>query len=118
MLNYTKRNCCGDVTCTFGETALTVDSIYYDAATVAYEDITSVGYAEDMAVGSRTFGFASARLSMGSFQNEELGSHTRYTYNNCGDCVVIRVEEKILVINAKTPEATQEIYNTLLGKIK
>ena len=108
----------GDVTCTLGETALTVDSIYYDAATVAYEDITSVEYAEDMAVGSRTFGFASARLSMGSFQNEELGSHTRYTYNGCKACVIIRVEEKALVINAKTPEATKELYTTLLEKIK
>lgn len=108
----------GDVTCTFGETSLTVDSIYYDAATVAYEDITSVEYAEDMAVGARTFGFASARLSMGSFQNEELGSHTRYTYNGCKACVIIRVEEKTLVINAKTPEGTKELYTTLLEKIK
>ena len=108
----------GDVTCTFGETAMTVDSIYYDAATVSYEDITFVEYEEDMSTGRRTFGFASARLSLGSFQNEELGTHTRYTYNGCKACVIIRVEEKILVINAKTPEATRELYNTLLEEIK
>ncbi len=108
----------GDVTCTFGETSFTVDSIYYDASTVAYEDITSVNYTADLSIGTRTFGFASARLSLGSFQNEELGSHTRYTYNGCKDQIIIRVEEKILVINAKTPSATREIYNTLMEKIK
>ena len=107
----------GDVTCSFGETALTVDSIYYDAATVAYEDITSVEYEEDMSTGRRTFGFGSAKLSLGNFKNEELGTHTRYTYNGCKACVIIRVAEKILVINAKTPEATRELYTTLLSKI-
>ena len=108
----------GDVDCTFGETSFTVDSIYYDASTVSYEDITSVEYAENMSTGRRTFGFASARLSLGSFQNEELGSHTRYTYNSCKSTIVIRAEEKILVINAKTPEATRELYNNLLEKTK
>jgi len=108
----------GDVTCTFGETAMTVDSIYYDSATVDYEDITSVEYKEDIKTGSRTFGFGSAKLSLGNFKNEELGTHTRYTYNGCKACVIIRVGEKILVINAKTPEATRELYITLLSKIK
>ena len=108
----------GDVTCTFGETTFTVDSIYYDSTEVAYEDITSIKYTADLSNGSRTFGFASAKLSLGEFRNEELGSHTRYTYNSCKACVVIRVEEKILVINAKTPEATRELYNILLEKTK
>ena len=108
----------GDVTCTFGETTFTVDSIYYDSTEVAYEDITSIKYTADLSIGSRTFGFASAKLSLGEFRNEELGSHTRYTYNSCKACVVIRVEEKILVINAKTPEATRDLYNILLEKTK
>lgn len=108
----------GDVTCTFGETTFTVDSIYYDSTEVAYEDITSIKYTADLSIGSRTFGFASAKLSLGEFRNEELGSHTRYTYNSCKAAIIIRAEEKILVINAKTPEATRELYNTLLEKIK
>ena len=108
----------GDVDCTLGETALTVDSIYYDATTVAYEDITSVEYAEDMSTGSRTFGFGSAKLSMGRFRNEELGAHTRYTYNSCKACIIIRAEESILVINAKTPDATRELYTAILEKNK
>ena len=108
----------GDVTCTFGETTFTVDSIYYDSTEVAYEDITSIKYTADLSIGSRTFGFASAKLSLGEFRNEELGSHTRYTYNGCKDKIIIQVGEKILVINAKTPEATRELYNMLLEKMK
>ena len=108
----------GDVSCTLEETSLTVDSIYYESTTIAYEDITSVEFAETMATGRRTFGFGSAKLSLGIFVNDDLGSHTRYTYNSCKAAIIIRAEEKILVINAKTPEATREIYNTLLEKIK
>jgi hypothetical protein len=95
-----------------------VDSIYYDASTVSYEDITSVEYAENMSTGRRTLGFASAKLSLGIFVNDDLGSHTRYTYNSCKSAIVIRAEEKILLINAKTPEATRELYNMLLEKTK
>jgi hypothetical protein len=56
--------------------------------------------------------------SCGIFVNDDLGSHTRYAYNSCKSAIVIRAEEKILVINAKTPEATWEIYNNLLEKTK
>jgi hypothetical protein len=108
----------GDVNCTFGEASFTVDSIYYDAVTISYEDITSVEYTENMSTGRRTLGFASAKLSLGIFVNDDLGSHTRYTYNSCKTAIVIRAEEKILVINAKTPEATRELYNNLLEKTK
>ena len=74
--------------------------------------------AESISTGRRTLGFASARLSLGIFVNDDLGSHTRYTYNGCKDKIIIQVGEKILVINAKTPEATREIYNMLLEKTK
>ena len=108
----------GDVSCTLEETSLTVDSIYYESTTIAYDDITSVEFSEKMETGRRTFGFGSAKLSLGIFVNDDLGSHTRYTYNSCKAAIIIRAEEKILVINAKTPEATRELYNTLLEKIK
>ena len=107
----------GDVSCTFGETSLTVDSIYYDSTTVNYADITSVKYAEDMSTGSRTFGFGSAKLSLGRFNSEELGAHTRYTYNSCKDCIVICAGEKILVFNAETQESTAELFSQLAEKV-
>lgn len=107
----------GDVSCTFGEDSFTVDSIYHESATVSYGDITSVEYAENMKTGTRTFGFSSAKLSLGSYNSEELGAHTRYTYNKCDACVVVRVEDSVLVFNAQTPEETRALYNTLLSKI-
>lgn len=106
----------GDVTCTFGETTFTVDSIYHESATVAYEDITAINYTADLSIGARVFGFASAKLSLGDFQNEELGRYTSYVYNGCKDKIILRVGEKILVVNGETWESTREIYNTILEK--
>lgn len=106
----------GDVTCTFGETTFTVDSIYHESAEVAYEDITSIKYTADLSIGSRIFGFASAKLSLGEFQNEELGRYTSYVYNGCKDKIILRVGEKILVVNAQTPEATRALYEQLIEK--
>ena len=108
----------GDVSCTLEETSLTVDSIYYESTTIAYDDITSVEFSEKMETGRRTFGFGSAKLSLGEFRNEELGSHTRYTYNSCKACIIIRSNQKTLVFNAKTVEDTQALYNELLEKMK
>ena len=108
----------GDVTCTFGETTFTVDSIYHESATVAYEDITAINYTADLSIGTRVFGFASAKLSLGDFQNEELGRYTSYVYNNCKDKIIIRVGEKILVVNAETSEATYTLYTTLSERVK
>ena len=108
----------GDVRCTLEETSLTVDSIYYESTTIAYEDITSVEFSEKMETGRRTFGFGSAKLSLGIFANDDLGSHTRYTYNSCKACIIIRSNQKTLVFNAKTVEDTQTLYNELLEKMK
>ena len=55
-------------------------------------------------------------LKMGTFQNEEFGHYTRYTYNSSKAVVVIRAEGKVLVLNGKDAESTQAIYETLKNK--
>ena len=54
-------------------------------------------------------GFGSGRLSMGTFKNDEFGTYTRYTYNGCDECIVISVDDKILVLNGKDEYSTREI---------
>ncbi len=108
----------GDVTVTYGETSFKVDSIYYDASEIAYTDITSVEYREDFNKGIRRYGFASARLMLGSFKNDELGSYILYSYTGKGDVVIVKVGEKALVIGGMTDADTLEIYNTLQMKIQ
>ena len=108
----------GDVSVTYGDEAFTVDSVYHDALTVSYEDIESISLLENAPDAYRVLGFSSLRLSLGAFENETLGKHTRYTYTNCPSEVVVTVKGDTLVLNGETEDATRAIYETLLEKIE
>ena len=107
----------GDIEYTYGEKELTVVADFYEDVSVAYADMDSVSYEEVSETAYRTMGFGSPRLSMGVFQNDTHGSHTRYTYTQNKAVVVIKVEDKVLIINGQTPEETEEIYEALLEKV-
>ena len=106
----------GSIHVVFGEDAFTVEASYYDDLTVAYESVTAVEYREGSVTGVRTFGFGSFRLLMGSFENQEFGPYTRYTYYNPDACVVLRCGEKTLVLSGADTAETQQIYRLLLEK--
>ena len=106
----------GDITYTFETDALRIEATFDGGMTIAYDAIDSLELQEDFAIGYRTFGFASAKLSMGSFSNDTLSDYTLYAYNACKSAVVIQSEGKWLVITAETPEETQALYQTLLEK--
>ena len=108
----------GDIDVVYGETSFTIEASYWDDLTVEYSAIDSVEYREDVNPGVRTFGFGSARLSLGSFKNDEFGAYTRYAYTGCGSCVVLRSGEKILAISGPDDGSTREIYNALTAKIQ
>ena len=65
---------------------------------------------------SRVFGVGSFRLLLGSFENEEFGNYTRYTYYNPEACVVMKVNGKTLVLSGKDAEETQAIYSQLVER--
>lgn len=105
---------------TFDETSFTIDAAYWDDATVNYADIDDIEYREQddpEAWASRTFGYGSFNLLMGEFENDEFGAYTRYSYTACDSCVVLTVDDKILVINGKDEESTKEIYDELIKRI-
>lgn len=106
----------GNIEHNFGKTRLSVKSTYYDGLSVEYDQIDDIELREKSNVGIRTFGFGSARLSLGNFENDEFGDYTRYTYNGCEAAIVIKSDNKILVLNGKNLEETEEIYNTLREK--
>ena len=106
----------GDITYTFEEDRLCIDATYDGGMAIAYDAIDSLELRENFTIGMRLYGFASARLSMGSFSNDSLSDYTLYAYNACKSAVVIQSEGKWLVITAETPEETQALYQTLLEK--
>lgn len=107
----------GDITVTFDEASFTVSSTYWRELTVEYDAVDSVEYREEQLHGLRTYGFGSPHLSLGNFYSEELGVYQRYTYGNCDSWILIRSEEKTLVLNGADTETTKDIFAQLQRKI-
>lgn len=108
----------GDVTYEVTESAIIVDASYSNAITVNFDAIDSVEYRENLNFGARMWGFGSARLSVGTFQNEEFGNYTLYAYTGSDGGIVIKSGDKVLVICGRDAEETQKLYNQLIAVIK
>jgi len=107
----------GDIDIVYGETSFAIEASYWDDLTVEYDAVDSVELCGDFKPGVRTFGFGSARLSLGSFKNESFGAYTLYGYTGADSCVVLRAEGKTLAIAGRNAEQTKEIYEGLTEKI-
>ena len=107
----------GNVEVTLGDDAMTVDASFSKGFTINYEDIDSIEYRENGVSGERLMGFGSARLSLGTFKNDEFGTYTRYTYTGKRPCVVLTVDEKIFVIGGTNEESVKHIHDVVSEKI-
>ena len=107
----------GDIEITYKETEFQIVASYMDDLTVRYEEVESVEYRETFDAGVREMGYGSARLSMGTFKNDEFGRYTIYAYTKGEGAVVLKKGDHILVIVGKTAEDTRAIYETLAEKI-
>ena len=107
----------GDIKAVCTDDSFDVKASFSEDFSVKYEDIDSVEYREGGVDGQRIYGFASARLLMGSFKNKEFGNYTRYTYAKDLPCIVLKIDERVVVIGTDNAEATKEIYDTLTSKI-
>lgn len=103
----------GSVTIRYDQERFTVQASWWSDLTVPYDAIESVEYREDVAVGSRTNGFGSCKLQLGTFCNEEFGTYTRYCYTGTHACVVLRADGRTLILSGRDPEETQTIYQAL-----
>lgn len=106
----------GDIRVECREDTFTIKASYWQDLTIAYDAIDSIEYREARVSASRTNGFGSARLLMGTFRNEEFGYFTRYTYTDCDAAIVLNVNGKVLVISGADPYQTEEIYQSLLDR--
>ncbi len=107
----------GDIAVSCEEDALTIEATYWSDLEVAYSEIGSIEYRTALDVGMRTNGFASAKLAMGIFENEEFGAYTLYAYAGAEEFAVLTSGEKTLVIGMKDAKETKTIYDAVLSKI-
>lgn len=105
----------GDISYRYDAESFTIHSAFWPDATIAYADIDSLEYRDSDTPGARTNGFGSARLLMGSFQNEEFDFYTRYSYTRCPACVVLTVDGRFYVLSGKDEAETKILYEALLS---
>ena len=108
----------GSIEITYGETDFQIVASYMDDLTVSYDKVDSIEYRESFDVGFREMGYASAKLSMGTFRNDEFGRYTIYAYTKGEGAVVLKQGDRVLVLVGKTAEETKAVYDTLAEKIK
>ena len=107
---------CGNITYDFRDDSVVIDSEFYSAYTLRYDAIDDIQFREGNVPGVRVGGYGSLRLLMGWFENEELGTHVRYTYYKPGAGVVVQSGNTTLVLSGKDAAETRALYETLLSK--
>ncbi len=103
----------GDINIVNEDDVLKINASYFSDLQIKKTEIEKIEYRENFDKGIRISGFGSARLSMGTFENSEFGIYTIYSYTKAEDCIVLKSEEKTLVISGKNDKETQKIYKTL-----
>ncbi len=106
----------GNIDYEFQEDSFSIKADWYSDLTVVYDIIETVEYREGNIPGRRVGGFGSFRLLMGFFNNEEFGTHTRYTYYKPKACIIVKTQRQTLVLSGKTASETQSLYHSLLEK--
>jgi len=106
----------GDIRMEYGTQSFTIKASYHEDLTIEYERIEQLEFRTKDDPGERIYGFGSPRLGMGTFQNDEFGYYTRYTYASCDACVVLTVDGQTLVVNGADTAATEAIYQELLAR--
>ena len=107
----------GKVETSLGDASISVGATFWGDLELSYDEIDSVEYRENGVGGSRVAGYASAKLLLGTFRNDELGVYTRYTYAKSLPCIVLKAKGKTFVIGEKTAEETKVIYDRILAEI-
>lgn len=100
----------------FDSDSFTVEASYFDDLTVKYDAIDGIEYREGNVDGTRTYGVGSFRLLLGTFENAEFGTYTRYTYYCPEACVILSANGKTLVLSGSSAESTRSLYDTLVKK--
>lgn len=108
----------GDIAVEYGDSSFKIEADYWRDLEVVYDLVDSVEYRNEDDAGFRQSGFGSARLLMGTFENDEFGRYTRYSYTGCKTCVVLKSKDETLVVSGKNDVETKQIYDMLSSKCR
>ena len=107
----------GHIDYTVTDETLLIDADFHSDLAISLETIDSMELCQGNPDGTRTWGFASARLMMGWFESDTLGDYTRYTYTGCDSYILLTSGDDILILSAKTEADTQALYDSLTEKL-
>ena len=108
----------GSIGYVYDADSFTIDPTFWNELTVEYDAIEAIELRQEKVSGSREYGFGSAKLLLGVFENEEFGTYTRYTYTRSDSAVVLTVNGNVLVIAGQTSAETEAIYQELLARME
>lgn len=107
----------GNITIKVNDQSLIADASFTSSTTVQFQDIEEINYVSNIALGKRTNGVGSAKLQAGHFRNDLYGDYMLYAYADCHDYIVLKTKHGFVVINAKNPQDTKQLYSNLQNEL-
>ena len=107
----------GDVYATIEGNTLVVNATYMEKSVLPLDQLHHIQYTEDLDAGSRVYGFQSAKLKLGMYENDLYGLYTLYAYTNSDFHILINDGDRVLVLALKDTETTKAFYEQLKGLV-
>lgn len=108
----------GNIKVTMNEQTIHFKGSYWFGKEVPVSEIKEISIEENINVGRRVFGVGSPKLLVGNFKNDQWGNYLLYGYKQCTTYIVIETSSEIIVVNDKTDELTQKLYQKLTKNIE
>jgi len=104
----------GDIDIFVNEKEISFEATYWDDTVISLDEIESIEYCEKGISAARINGFASAKLLLGTFQNDDLGKYESYCYTKCDSVIIVKTKSTTYVFNAESQQKTKELYESLI----
>lgn len=102
----------GNFSVTWSNDTLQIDARMESGMTIPASEIKSVSLIETPK-GEKIVGFGTSTLKMGTYESPGLGHFRRYTWGSSDKSIKIQTPSKLVIINEKTPEETEALYQTI-----
>lgn len=107
---------CGKLTYQFYTDKLVIGTNNWKNYEIEYDQIESISLDADMYKSVRTNGFGNLKCSMGTFENDSLGSYQRYSYSSCKSIISIKLKDTYVLINDTDKKKTELLYKKIVSK--